>query len=594
MIKLHRPLALATMAALLLASCSFGNADPTPAPLLIAQPTASLSQLVVIELTVQVDTTIPFNTVGQVVQYKYNIHNTGSTSTPGPVSVTGGTCPEISTVGNFDTALDVNETLVCTSSYTITQADLDRGSVTNIVTATVNGISSNQATTTVPIVKPATLKLAKAASPIIYDHAGQVITYTYVITNEGTSTLGPAQFTVTDAGLSAPVNCGEATLSLASNATVSCSASYTITQANMDSGSVETSATASGGGASPSQPASATVTKGTAAQSNPSAANLTAGSTIKHQVAPGEWLIQIARCYGVTYASLRAANPQLANPGQIAPNTTISIPNIGSAGNIYGPPCIGTHTVQSGDTWASIALKYNADPTVLQMVNANSLSVGKVLVVPLNSAGSLPAATTGSGNCVDLTRSIKFSNTNANPTHFNICGQKDAAGNTKIASIGIKQRPEDVGQGGLVQDIPSVPVDTSTPLNDPNSLIVGDMNYDGYDDFRIVRNIPAGPNIPYVYYLFDPASLKFVYNKAYENITSPEFTGNLEIRSKWRDNAVKWGVDTYTITNNTPRLTRRETWEAINETQAKHQVMVFNADGTSQVTVDETVTIPNQ
>jgi uncharacterized repeat protein (TIGR01451 family) len=592
MMKLHRPLILAAMAVLLLASCSFGNADP--APLLIAQPTASLSQLVVIELTVQVDTTIPFNTVGQTIQYKYNIHNTGSTSTPGPVSVTGGTCPEISTVGNFDTALDVNETLVCTSSYTITQADLDRGSVTNIVTATVNGINSNQATTTVPTVKPATLKLNKTASPILYDHAGQVITYTYVITNAGTSTLGPAQFTVIDTGLSAPVNCGEATLSLASNATVSCSASYTITQANMDSGSFATSATASGGGASPSQPASATVTKGSAAQSNPSAANLTAGSTINHQVAPGEWLIQIARCYGVTYASLRTANPQLTNPGQIAPNTTISVPNIGSAGKIYGQPCIGTHTVQSGDTWASIALKYNADPTVLQMVNANSLSVGKVLVVPLNSAGSLPAATAGPGNCVDLTRSIKFPNTNANPTHFNICGPKDAAGNTRITSIGIKQRPEDVGQGGLVQDIPSVPVDTSTPLNDPNSLVTGDMNYDGYDDFRIVRNIPAGPNIPYVYYLFDPSSLKFVYAKSYENITSPEFTGNSEIRSKWRDSAVKWGIDTYTITNNTPRLSRRETWEAINETQAKHQVTVFNADGTSQVTVDETVAIPSQ
>jgi hypothetical protein len=92
--------------------------------------------------------------------------------------------------------------------------------------------------------------------------------------------------------------------------------------------------------------------------------------------------------------------------------------------------------------------------------------------------------------------------------------------------------------------------------------------------------------------MYDPATRNFVYNKAYENITSPEFLGNSEIRSKWRDGAAKWGIDTYTIANNTPRLTKRETWEAINETQVKHQVTVFNADGTNQVTVDETIPMP--
>jgi uncharacterized repeat protein (TIGR01451 family) len=81
------------------------------------------------------------------------------------------------------------------------------------------------------------------------------------------------------------------------------------------------------------------------------------------------------------------ANPQLANPGQIKPDTIVTVPNIGSVGIIYGPPCVGTYTVQSGDTWNSIALKYNADPSVLQMVNSNTFAVGSVLTVPLNSAG---------------------------------------------------------------------------------------------------------------------------------------------------------------------------------------------------------------
>jgi LysM repeat protein len=590
MTKLIRSLILSIIIVSVLTSCSW-FANTTDAK--IAQATPALPAEVTIKLTVQVDDSVPYNVVGQVIQYNYKIKNTGSISTPGPVTVTGATvtCPEISTIGNLDNALDPKEVVVCTSTYPITQADLDKGSVTSITTATVNGINSDQVTTTVGTVPPVTLKLTKTANPVTYDHVGQTVTYAYVITNSGIATLGPAQFTVSDTGIGTPINCGDATLTLASNATVTCSATYTITQADMNAASVATNATASGGGIAPSQPASATITKSAAVVPvNPNPANLTAGSTINHQVVVGEWLWQIARCYGTDPFKVVQANPQLSNPAQISPNTTITVPNIGSAGKIYGPPCVGTHTVQSGDTWNSIALKYNADPTVLQMVNSNTLTVGSVVKVPLNSAGFV--TTTGStGTCVDLTRSLKLAGVNANTTHFNVCGVVDASGKMKIGTIKVYQRPEDVGLGGLLQDI-TVLIETSTALNDANSLIVGDMNYDSNDDFRIVKNQPAGPNIPYLYYIYDPATRNFVYNKAYENITSPEFPGNSEIRSKWRESATKSGIDTYTIANNTPRLTKRETWEAINATQATHIVTVFNADGTSQVTVNETVPLP--
>jgi LysM repeat protein len=494
--------------------------------------------------------------------------------------------------GNLDTALDVNETLICTSTYIITQADLDKGSTTNIAMATVNGINSNQITTTIASAQSMALKLTKTANPATYDHVGQTITFIYAITNNSAATLGPAQFTVRDTGIGTPINCGEATVSLASTATITCSATYTVTQADMGVISISTSATTSGGGVGPSQPASATITKTTIAQSNP---NLAAGSTINHQVVAGEWLWQIARCYGVDPAKVVQANPQLSNPAEISPNTTVTVPNIGSAGKIYGPPCVGTHTVQSGDTWNSIALKYNADPTVLQMVNSHTMTVGSVLKVPLNSADGVKTTDGYTGNCVDLTRGLKLAGSAAGTTHFNVCGQMDASGNMKIGTINIYQRPEDVGLGGLLQNITvSTSIETSTPLNDVNSLIVGDMNYDGNDDFRIVRNLPAGPNIPYLYYIYDPTTRQFVYNEAYGKITSPEFPGNPEIRSKWRESAGKWGINTFTIANNIPTLTRRETWEALNETQATHQVTVFNPDGTSQVTVNETIPIPVQ
>ncbi len=588
--KLIWPIILSAITIAGLASCNLGVSD-TQNPLIIVQPTANLPQLVIIDLTVQIEAPQSSYAAGNLIKYIYTIKNIGTASTPGPVTMTGATvaCPEINTVGNADNLLDVNETIVCASTYTVTQADIDKNLITNTVTAAVNGISSNQKIFTAETGHPV-LELTKTASPLTYDQSGQTITYSYVITNKSAATLGPSQFVVTDTGIPAPIACGAPTLALAPNTTVTCSATYTVTQADMGAASISSSATASTAAVAPSLPVSAVITKTGVGQINP---NLTAGSSIKHQVAAGEWLIQIARCYGANYNAVRAANPQLADPAEISPNTTITAPNIGSDGKIYGPPCVGTHTVQTGDTWNSIALKYNADPTVLQTVNLNIMSVGSILKVPLNSAGSTITTTGSTGACVDLTRSVKLAaNTAAGITHFNICGTVDAAGNMKIGTISITQRVEDVGQGGLSQNINSMPVETSTALNDPNSLLVGDMNYDGNDDFRIVKLIAAGPNIPYLYYIYDPATHTFIYNEAYANITSPEFPGNSQIRSRWRESAAKAGVDTYTIVSNVPRLIQKETWEAINDTQATHIITVFNADGTSQVTLNETVPLP--
>lgn len=568
-------------------ACGLTTSTPAPAQnSLVALPTATLAQAAALELTIRAEPAAPFNSPGQIIQYTYTLKNIGTTSLPGPITVTGASaaCPEIKTVGNLDNNLDVNETLVCTSTYTITQADLDKGSVTNLATASLNGVNSNQATTTLPSTQSLALTLTKTANPAAYAYAGQQVMYTYVITNTSTGTLGPAQFTVTDAGIGT-INCGAASISLAPNATVTCSATYTVTQADMGAETVTTSATASGGGMGPTQPVSATLTRNTAV-SNPG--NLVPGSTIQHPVVAGEWLWQIARCYGADPFKVSAANPP--TPSEISPNTTVTVPNIGSVGKIYGPPCIGTYTVLAGDTWEAIAAKYNADTTVLRMVNPVSLTAGQVLKVPLNSADGVKITS----NCVDLARSLQFAGAAAaSPTHFKLCGPADASGRMNIDTVQIYQRAEEVGPGGLLQEI-TVSVATSTPQNDPNSLVIGDMNYDGNADFRIIRDLPAGPNIPYLYYLYDPAARKFIYAEAYGKITSPEFPGNNQIRSKWRESAAKWGTDTYQLTNNLPALTQRETWEAVNATQALHRVMVYDAAGTMKVTVEETIPLPTQ
>ena len=382
--KFFSSLLLSATIVFVLASCNFSNNNQNQ----VIQTTPTAPAGVIIELTVQVNDTDIYDTVGQIITYYYNIKNTGTIPTSGSVTTIGTTltCPAFNTIGNLDDFFDPNELLVCTAAYAITQTDLDLGSITNLATVTINGVSSNLVTTTLTTSSSSALKLTKTVMPETYDHMGQQIIYTYVITNSSPTALGPAQFIVSDMGMSAPINCGDPALILAPNATTTCSVNYTITQADMDASSVSTSATASAPGVAPSQPASATITKSTVG-TNPPPSNLTPGSTISHKVVAGEWLWQIARCYGAEPIKVNAANSQLPDPAHISPDTTVTIPNIGSAGTIYGPPCVGTHTVQSGDTWNSVALLYNADITVLQMVNNNSITVGVTLKVPLNSAG---------------------------------------------------------------------------------------------------------------------------------------------------------------------------------------------------------------
>jgi LysM repeat protein len=108
-------------------------------------------------------------------------------------------------------------------------------------------------------------------------------------------------------------------------------------------------------------------------------------------VAKGEWLIQIGRCYGVSLNALISANStQIHDPSLILPSMLLTVPNLGSAGTIYGSPCITFVTVQSGDTWASLAQRYNADVVVLQLANPGGLVVGQQARIPLNSARGNP------------------------------------------------------------------------------------------------------------------------------------------------------------------------------------------------------------
>ncbi len=85
------------------------------------------------------------------------------------------------------------------------------------------------------------LLLAKSASPTTYSSVGTTINYSYVLTNLGTGTLN-APFAVSDD--KATVTCPPTPTSLGTGQTITCTASYSITQTDLDAGAVTNLATA--------------------------------------------------------------------------------------------------------------------------------------------------------------------------------------------------------------------------------------------------------------------------------------------------------------------------------------------------------------
>ncbi len=185
---------------------------------------------------------IAYDSVGDVIVYSYLVTNTGNVTLSGPFTVSDNkiadvTCPATAT-------LAPGISITCTASYTIKQTDLDAGSITNVASASNGTVTSPTDEATVTADQMPSLALDKSALPIAYDSVGDVIVYSYLVTNNGNVTLsGP--FTVSDNKI-ATVTC-PATATLAPGASITCTASYTITQSDLDAGSITNVASASNG-----------------------------------------------------------------------------------------------------------------------------------------------------------------------------------------------------------------------------------------------------------------------------------------------------------------------------------------------------------
>ncbi|SFH18016.1 conserved repeat domain-containing protein, partial [Algoriphagus hitonicola] len=132
-----------------------------------------------------------------------------------------------------------------TATYTITQEDLNAGSVTNTASASTtygsNTVTSDTDNKTANADQTPAIKLTKTAEPSEYYTAGEEIEYTFVVTNKGNVTL--YNVVVYDETLEVEIG---TLVSLAPGASEIFKYTYTTTEADLSNGSFTNTATATG------------------------------------------------------------------------------------------------------------------------------------------------------------------------------------------------------------------------------------------------------------------------------------------------------------------------------------------------------------
>ena len=191
---------------------------------------------------------------GDRITYTVTVTNTGN-QTLTAVSVADPRVANLDcdplTAGNQTTGFTLapGGTLTCIGSYTLTQADVTAGSVVNTATADSAETPPTDATATVPLTPVPGLALTKTGvlnmavvPPDTRADAGDQIVYTLTATNTGNVPLSGV--TVSDPKLPGLVCLPAVPVTLAPGASVTCTGTYTLTQADVTAGSVVNTATA--------------------------------------------------------------------------------------------------------------------------------------------------------------------------------------------------------------------------------------------------------------------------------------------------------------------------------------------------------------
>ncbi len=273
-----------------------------------------------------------FDSVGDIINYSILVSNAGNQGLTN-VSVTD---PGVTSLSCPATSLAVGANMTCTGIHVVNQTDLDAGSYTNTASATSDQVGPVTDSVTVPMTQSPAMTVDKAGPANGLYAVGAALNYTITVTNTGNVTLDGV--TVTDSsatvGSCTPANGS----SLAPGASMSCAASHTLNQTDIDSGQYLNTATGTSGKLSGSD--SVTVTL----QRNPSM------SIVKSEESSGPYIagqtitfsIVATNTGNITLTNATVSDPDAvlgscspSNPATLAPGGTIT--------------CSATHVVLQSD-----------------------------------------------------------------------------------------------------------------------------------------------------------------------------------------------------------------------------------------------------
>ena len=198
---------------------------------------------------------LTYSASGQTITYTYTVKNIGNVEL-NAVKVADSILGQITLLS---TDLAPNAQTTGTATHQTTVADMNAGSVSNTATVYNGTLQLNHTQATITATQPSpnpaltitatqpspnpALTITKTPNPLTYSASGQTITYTYTVKNTGNAEIkGP--ITVTDDKFGTITIPNSDTLSPGSSVTGT--ATYKITQANINAGHVTNAAFATG------------------------------------------------------------------------------------------------------------------------------------------------------------------------------------------------------------------------------------------------------------------------------------------------------------------------------------------------------------
>ncbi|SNT64815.1 conserved repeat domain-containing protein, partial [Streptosporangium subroseum] len=428
---------------------------PTGPPVTSSPSSATVAVAVASSLTL-VKTASPstVSALGQTITYSYLVLNTGNATLTGvgvmDTAFSGSGTPPV--IICPVTTLAPQAMTTCTSTYVVTQTDVDAGSIVNTATAsgtppTGPAVTSSPSTVTVAITLAPSLTLLKTASPSTVTAAGQTVTYSYRVVNNGNATLtgvGVVDMAFSGSGTPPVITCPVTTL--APQAMTTCTGTYVVTQTDVDAGSVVNTAVASG-----------TPPTGPAVTSAPSTVTVTATP------APGLTVVKTALPSTVTAPDQTITYSYLvANTG----NTTLT--GVGAADTAFSgtgtPPVITcpvtTLAPQASTTCTGTYVTTQADVDAGSIVNTAVASGTPPTGSPVTSAPSTATVSVTSAPGLTLLKTASPSTVTAAGQAITYSYLVANTGNVTLTGVGAA---DTVFSGSGTPPVVTCPVTTLAP-----------------------------------------------------------------------------------------------------------------------------------